>query len=45
MVYNMMTQEMVWHASDDEFAALFPVSTRKKEGNGTVICPGFLMTP
>jgi hypothetical protein len=30
--------------SDDEFAAFFPVSTRKKEGNDNVICPAFLMT-
>lgn len=30
--------------SDDEFAAFFPVSTRKKEGNYSVICPAFLMT-
>jgi len=30
--------------SDDEFAVFFPVSTRKKEGNYSVICPAFLMT-
>ena len=30
--------------SDDEFAVFFPVSTRKKEGNDSVICPAFLMT-